>query len=185
VPGEAVIGFRTTSCPTGETNGRGPAPWDIVIVMLMGLLGGSLAAAISIRNVQGAGTPYDIPVVLATLKVPTGALTALAGLVALRGNFVPGLSALDSQEQILAYALVFGYAQQLATGFLDRRAQSLAKEAPAETAAKEGSGEASAGAASGETAAGTAVEPVAPVDRPAAEGGSRSLRERLADRLKR
>ena len=80
--------------------------------MLMGLLGGSLAAAVSIRNVQGAATPYDIPVALATLKVPSGALTAIAGLVAIRGNFVPGLSALDSQEQILAYALVLGYAQQ-------------------------------------------------------------------------
>ena len=167
VPGEAVTAFRTTSCPTGETNDRGPAPADIVIVMLMGLLGGSLAAAISIRNVQGAGTPYDIPVVLATLKVPTGALTAIAGLVALRGNFVPGLSALDSQEQILAYALVFGYAQQLATGFLDRRAQSLAREAPTETPAK------------------APAEPVRPAEPSATEDTPRGLRQRLADLLKR
>ncbi|MEV6598744.1 hypothetical protein AB0M36_18070 [Actinoplanes sp. NPDC051346] len=83
------------------------------------------------RKVQGSATPYDIPVVLATLKIPTGALTAVVGLVAIRGDFVPGLSGLDSQEQILAYALVLGYAQQLATGFLDRRAEGLAKGLPA------------------------------------------------------
>ena len=102
----------------------------------MGLLGGSLAAAISIRKARGTSTPYDIPVVLATLKVPTGALTAVVGLIAIRGNFVPGLSALDSQEQILAYALVLGYAQQLATGFLDRKAQTLEKDRAPEPPAK-------------------------------------------------
>lgn len=123
-----VLALETTSCPTGEAPGREPGQGDIQIILLMGALGGALAAAISIRNVRGASTPYDIPVALACLKVPTGALTAVVGLIAIRGNFVPGLSALDSQEQILAYALVLGYAQQLATGFLDRRAQSLAKD---------------------------------------------------------
>jgi hypothetical protein len=39
-----------------------------------------------------------------------GALTALGALIPIRREFIPGLSALDSQEQILAYALVFGYA---------------------------------------------------------------------------
>jgi hypothetical protein len=165
-PIEAVAAFKTTSCPTGETNGRLPAPDDIVIVMLMGLLGGSLAAAVSIRNVQGAATPYDIPVALATLKVPSGALTAIAGLVAIRGNFVPGLSALDSQEQILAYALVLGYAQQLATGFLDRRAQSLAKEAPAESPVK------------------PALEPGRSAGPPAADT-ARGVRQRLSGLRKR
>lgn len=131
-PPEVVTAVQVTSCPTGRPTGSGsPASsYDIVMVALMGLLGGSLAAAVSIRKVQGSATPYDIPAVLATLKVPTGALTAIAGLIAIRGDFVPGLSGLDSQEQILAYALVLGYAQQLATGFLDRRAQSLAEEPP-------------------------------------------------------
>lgn len=131
---EAVTAFKVTSCPTGEptSDGSVASPFDIVIVALMGLLGGSLAAAVSIRKVQGSATPYDIPVALATLKVPTGALTAVVGLVAIRGDFVPGLSGLDSQEQILAYALVLGYAQQLATGFLDRRAEGLAKGPAAE-----------------------------------------------------
>jgi len=62
--------------------------------------------------------------------VPSGALTAVAGLLLLRGQFLPGLSALDTQQQILAYALVLGYAQQLFTRLIDRRAQSILDGVP-------------------------------------------------------
>ena len=41
----------------------------------------------------------------------------------MRGQFVPGLSALDTSAQILAWALVFGYAQQLFTRMVDRQGQ--------------------------------------------------------------
>jgi hypothetical protein len=37
----------------------------------------------------------------------------------MRGAFVPGLSALDTPAQILSWAIVFGYAQQLFTRFVD------------------------------------------------------------------
>jgi hypothetical protein len=36
------------------------------------------------------------------LKGPLGAFTPVVGPVAIQGDFVPGLSVLDSQEQILA-----------------------------------------------------------------------------------
>ena len=121
---------RLLNCPTGSdvTGYRGS---DIVVVGLLGLLGGALAAAVSIRNLRGTSTPYDVPVALALLKVPLGAFTAILGLVALQGSFVPGLSALDSQQQILAYALVLGYAQQVFTYSLDRKAQTLLDGLPA------------------------------------------------------
>jgi hypothetical protein len=45
------------------------------------------------------------------------------GLLLMRGQFVPGLSALDSSAQILAWAIVFGYAQQLFTRLVDTQAQ--------------------------------------------------------------
>jgi hypothetical protein len=114
-------------CPSGSP---APAPADVVLVTGLGLLGGALAAAFAIRNIRGTSTPYDIPIALAALKVPTGALTAAAGLLLLRGQFVPGLSALDSQEQILAYALVLGYAQQIFTRLVDRQAQSILATVP-------------------------------------------------------
>jgi hypothetical protein len=118
---------RHLVCPAG---GIGPAGGDVVLVAGLGLLGGVLAAAFAVRNIRGTSTPYDIPIALAILKAPTGALTAVAGLLLLRGQFVPGLSALDSQQQIIAYALVLGYAQQVFTHFVDRQAQSVLDSVP-------------------------------------------------------
>ena len=128
--GLAPDGSSTLNCPTGSGFGV-PHGNDIVVVSLLGLLGGALAAAVSIRNLRGTSTPYDVPVALSLLKVPLGAFTAILGLVAIQGDFVPGLSALDSQQQILAYALVLGYGQQVFTYTLDRRAQTLLDGLPA------------------------------------------------------
>jgi succinate-acetate transporter protein len=66
-----------------------------------------------------------IPLLLLVLKLPTGALTAFLGLLLLHGNFVPGLTALDDPGQILAWAVIFGAAQQLVTGLVDKKAQSV------------------------------------------------------------
>jgi hypothetical protein len=96
----------------------------------LGLLGGAIAAAFAIRNLRGTTIPYDVPLALAFLKVPIGALTAVAGILLLGGGFVPGLSGLDSQRQILAYALLLGYAQQVATKLIDRQAQTLMDAVP-------------------------------------------------------
>ena len=112
-----------TVCPSGDQ--KRPSSGDVAIVAGLGLLGGALAAAFAIRNVRGSSSPYGVSIALACLKVPSGALTAVAGILLLGGNFVPGFSELDSQRQILAYALVLGYAQQLATRFIDDRARSL------------------------------------------------------------
>lgn len=121
------------NCPTGSRVPR-PDVLDISVVALLGVLGGALAAAVSIRNLRGSSTPYDVPVALALLKVPLGAFTAILGLVAIRGEFVPGLSSLDSQPQILAYALVLGYAQQVFTRSLDARGQTLLDALPGKDA---------------------------------------------------
>jgi hypothetical protein len=52
-----------------------------------------------------------------------GAITAFLGLLLMRGQFVPGLSALDTPAQILSWALVFGFAQQLFTRLVDQQGQ--------------------------------------------------------------
>jgi hypothetical protein len=117
------------NCPTGE-NVTTESSGDILVVAMLGLLGGALAATLSIRNLRGTSSPYDVPVALAFLKVPLGAFTAILGLVAIQGEFIPGLSALDSQQQILAYALLLGFAQQVFTHSLDVRAQSLLEALP-------------------------------------------------------
>ncbi|HET8616818.1 MAG TPA: hypothetical protein VFL94_14955 [Actinomycetales bacterium] len=143
------------NCPTGSGADVGPAGSDILVVAALGALGGALAATLSIRNLKGTSTPYDVPVALAFLKVPLGALTAILALVAIQGDFVPGLSILDSQGQILAYALVFGFAQQALSRLLDQRAQSLLEGLPG--------GEATEPAPPGAARLLAPVMPVAPV----------------------
>jgi hypothetical protein len=118
------------ACPTSAGEEAHPSGADILVVAVLGGLGGALAATLSIRNLKGTSTPYDVPVALAFLKVPLGALTAILGLVGIQGNFVPGLSVLDSQGQILAYAIVFGFAQQTLTRYLDAKAQTLVEDLP-------------------------------------------------------
>jgi hypothetical protein len=46
------------------------------------------------------------------------------------GEFVPGLSELDSQGQILAYAVLLGVGQHLFTRFVDRRAETVLNSLP-------------------------------------------------------
>jgi hypothetical protein len=96
----------------------------------MGLLGGALSATFTIQKLRGTSTPYGVPVALAILKLPAGALTAITGLVLLYGKFIPGLSELDSQGQILAYAVVLGIAQHLVTRFVDQKAEAVLRSVP-------------------------------------------------------
>jgi hypothetical protein len=95
-------------------------------VELLGLTAAAVATAAAIRRLKGSSERYGLPVALAALKLPTGAITAFLGLLLMRGQFVPGLSALDTSAQILAWALVFGYAQQLFTRLVDQQGQAVA-----------------------------------------------------------
>jgi hypothetical protein len=114
-------------CPSGVVQ---PTSHDIILVGLLGILGGLLSAIVAVKRLHGTAIPYNVPVALALLKLPLGALSAIGALIVLRGNFVPGFSALNTQPQILAYAFGFGVAQQLLTGLVDRRAESLLAAAP-------------------------------------------------------
>jgi hypothetical protein len=129
-PGAISDCFRPSAdtfvCATGDA----PSSRDLFVIALMGALGGLLAAIISIRNMQGTSIAYDVPTALAALKLPVGALAAMGGLLLIRADFVPGLTALDSSEQVLAYAFLFGVSQQLVVGMIDKHAQELLAGAP-------------------------------------------------------
>jgi hypothetical protein len=103
-------------------------PADIAVVELVGLIAASIASAAALRRIRGSSEPHGLPVALALLKLPTGALTAVLGLLLMRGEFVPGLTALDTSGQIIAWSIVFGYAQQLFTRFVDQQADSVLNE---------------------------------------------------------
>ncbi|MFF5446757.1 hypothetical protein [Streptomyces sp. NPDC012888] len=125
-------------CPTGSTTPVPPTEppttaevrsatqrADYLVVQIGGVLAASVAAAATLRRIRGTSLPYNVPVALAFLKLPMGALTAPLGLLLMRGGFIPGLSALDSSAQIIAWAIVFGYSQQLFTRFVDAQGQAL------------------------------------------------------------
>ncbi|MFF5077429.1 hypothetical protein ACFY36_10280 [Actinoplanes sp. NPDC000266] len=115
-------------CPSGDH--QQPTGGDILIVAALGAVGGFLGALIAIRNLRGTSTPYSVSTALAVLKVPAGALSAIIGILLLSGGFVPGLTNLDNQRQILAYALLLGIAQQLVTRVADDRAQQILDHLP-------------------------------------------------------
>jgi hypothetical protein len=137
--GQTVVVCPTQQSALVETEGQsGPADPDVddvvkatagradlLVVELIGLTAAAVAAATALRSIRGSSEPYGLPVALATLKLPMGAVTAFLGLLLMRGQFVPGLSALDTSAQILAWALVFGYAQQLFTRFVDQQAHTV------------------------------------------------------------
>jgi hypothetical protein len=100
-------------------------PIDLLIVELVGLTAAAVAAAGAIRSIRGSSERHSLPVALAVLKLPTGAITAFLGLLLMRGQFVPGLSALDTSAQIVAWALIFGYAQQVFTRLVDRQGDAV------------------------------------------------------------
>ena len=136
--GAGAVVCPTTTVPSGDTT-EAPAsvadvaavvagiaqPADVAVVMLVGLAGAAVTGAAALRQLRGTSTPFAVPMTMLLLKLPTGALTAFLGLILLHGEFVPGLSALDTSGQILAWALVFGAAQQLVTGLVDKKAQSV------------------------------------------------------------
>jgi len=100
-------------------------PHDLLVVELVGLTAAAVAATAAIRRLRGSAERLGLPVALAALKLPTGAITAFLGLLLMRGQFVPGLTALDTSGQIIAWALVFGYAQQLFTRLIDEQGRTV------------------------------------------------------------
>jgi hypothetical protein len=133
---DGSIVCTTSTSPAGQASTVNPSQidaamreaasgWDVAVVLGVGLLAAALAAAASLRSIRGTSTPFSLPVALALLKLPTGAMTAMLGLVLMRGEFIPGLSALDSSGQIISWAVILGYSQQLLTRFVDQRAQTV------------------------------------------------------------
>lgn len=122
----AVIPAGTAAQPQIDAQVRRTVrPADIAVVEVIGLIAASVASAAALRRIRASFEPHGLPVALALLKLPIGALTAVLGLMLMRGEFLPGLSALDTSGQIMAWAIVFGYAQQLFTRFVDQQADSV------------------------------------------------------------
>jgi hypothetical protein len=127
---QVVCATQVVAAPGAPENldayvARAARPHDVILVEILGVIAAAVAGAATMRRIRGTATPFGIAVALAVLKLPIGALTAVLGLLLMAGGFVPGLSALDSSAQIVAWAIIFGYAQQLFTRLIDDQGSGL------------------------------------------------------------
>lgn len=114
------------ACPlTGS-----PHTFDVFAVELAGMLGGLLSVVIPLATGERIKTPYRVFNQQLILKTLAGAASAVAGVLLIESGLISGI-ALKSTVAILGYAVLFGFAQQIVTGAVDRRADSLAKQTPA------------------------------------------------------
>lgn len=123
-PSAPVIGVPAAATPASAS----PTGGDVPLVAFMGLLGAAIAAARAVTGTRRPAAPYSLLVAQSLLKATLGAVLAVVGVVFLRAGFVPGLDDVDSQAEILTWAFVFGYAQQLLTQVIDNRANAAAKD---------------------------------------------------------
>ncbi|MFJ7073465.1 hypothetical protein [Streptomyces sp. NPDC098781] len=106
-------------CPIGHSAQGG----DLLLVLFIGALAAALAGAVSLRSMHGTSGPYRIAVLLLVLRLPVGALSAALGILLISGEFLPGLSSLDSEAQIVAWAAAFGILQETVTRAVDKQGQ--------------------------------------------------------------
>lgn len=110
-----------TVCPLGQE----PTWEGVWFIEFVGMLASAVTGAVSLRKVRGNSSPYHVLISLLLLKLPVGALTAVVGIVLLSGTFFPGLTALDTSSQIIAWAMAFGVLQEAVTRTIDRQGQHL------------------------------------------------------------
>jgi len=108
-------------CPSGDDKSSGE---DVIHIEVLGAFGGAMAAVFTVSRMKGIGGPFASSSIQALLKLPAGAATALLGVLLLQNGMITGFSAQRSGV-ISAYAVIFGYAQQLVTRLVDRQAGNV------------------------------------------------------------
>lgn len=114
------VGDRIIPVPS---NGATMSGWALLaLVMLFGMLGGALSALVSLY-MTGKKLPdtawFDPRPGLGVVKVATGLLTAILGILAVASGVVVGVY--TSLASVLLLAFIFGYGQQALTRFIDRK----------------------------------------------------------------
>lgn len=110
-------------CPTRDA--KDPGTGQVALVAVVGMAAASISAARALSGTTRRVGPYSLTAVQGALKVALGGLLAIVGVTLLRAGWVPGVDDVDTSAEILAWAFLFGYAQQVLTGLLDQRAADV------------------------------------------------------------
>jgi hypothetical protein len=106
--------------PSGEAQeGDAVEPWAVEAV---GILGGALAAVLALARFRGFTDPYGLPTTQALLRIPTSAVTSLFGVVLMQTAALELFQPQEDATTVLAYAFVFGYAQEPLLRMIDQKA---------------------------------------------------------------
>ncbi|MGW3121853.1 hypothetical protein ACWDBW_32725 [Streptomyces sp. NPDC001107] len=127
VDGAVPVCEAGRNCP----DSLAPGVREVGVVMLLGVLGAALHVAARLQQMGGSWNPYGLPLFQELIKLPTGALTAVTGLVLVDTAALPVIQAPDSWRGVMAYAVVFGVAQLALTRTIDQRAEKLLAAEPA------------------------------------------------------
>jgi hypothetical protein len=92
--------------------------WQVEAV---GAFGGAMAAVLALNRFSGFTDPHGLPLYQALLRVPMAAATSLLGAFLMQSGVLGALNP-QSGNELLAYALLFGYAQEPLLRLVDRQA---------------------------------------------------------------
>lgn len=109
---------------------------QFVIVALFGAVGAFISGLPALSSLSRHPVAYRTAPYQLSLKLATGPVFALVGVMALGSGFLDNVLPLQQHpfgDTILLWAVVFGGAQQLVTRMLDRKAAGLADESAAVT----------------------------------------------------
>jgi hypothetical protein len=100
-------------------------PADLLVVELIGLTAAAVAAATALRGIRGSSEPYGLRWPSPPSSSPWAPSPPSSACSSCEANSSPAAAPLDTSAQILAWALVFGYAQQLFTRLVDQQAHCV------------------------------------------------------------
>ena len=123
-----VPSFLSLVPSKGTQRGDAVEPWA---VELIGMVGGALAAVLALARFRGFTDPYGLPTAQALLRIPTSAVTALFGVLLMQTAALDLFSPRPDATTVLAFAFIFGYAQEPLLRMIDQKAGEVLNPARA------------------------------------------------------
>jgi len=121
----AAFDARLVTLGAGEDGTPVKVAWrQLLTVELWGAFGGAIGALVAVRRLRGHCTPLSMGVAQVAIKLPAGALVALFIVLVLQAGLVTELDIVNA-DQLAGYAAVFGFAEEAATRWVDRKAADL------------------------------------------------------------